>query len=79
MTLQPHLVQLQGRVLPEEKIVQGGQSVSYQRRTSDWSRETRSLKLNVPMALNTWAIIFPQVEWKKMLQWFIGDSYCVKL
>lgn len=42
LKLQPNLVELQGRILPEENITQGGKTFPYQRHLSDWSREIRS-------------------------------------
>nr|XP_045595605.1 piwi-like protein Siwi isoform X2 [Procambarus clarkii] len=59
LEVSPSLVSVQGRMLPEEQIIVGGQSISFNRRTSDWSRETRSMILNTPVDLKHWAIIYP--------------------
>nr|QKI80092.1 Piwi2 [Eriocheir sinensis] len=53
------LVELQGRVLPEEAILQSGKTVTYNRDSADWSREIRSLRLNAPISVQRWAIVFP--------------------
>lgn len=52
------LIEFPGRMLPEEAILQGGKPVAYNRETADWSREVRSLKLNVPVSVVKWAMVF---------------------
>ncbi|KAK4314293.1 hypothetical protein Pmani_014444 [Petrolisthes manimaculis] len=60
LKLSPNLIQVQGRVLPAELIIQGGRELSYNRKSSEWSREIRSLRLNVPVDIPNWAIVFPR-------------------
>ncbi|MCL4130653.1 UNVERIFIED_CONTAM: hypothetical protein GTU68_053210 [Idotea baltica] len=59
LKLEPNMAQIQGRVLPEELITQGGKSFNYQQNTADWSREMRNLRLNTPLNLTNWACIYP--------------------
>ncbi|KAK8395790.1 hypothetical protein O3P69_005712 [Scylla paramamosain] len=58
LQLSNKLVEFQGRILPEERILQGGKSIIYNRETADWSREVRSLRLNMPVSVDKWAIVF---------------------
>ncbi|KAG7164425.1 piwi-like 2, partial [Homarus americanus] len=59
LNLSPSLIRIQGRILPEEQILQDGRSICYNQQTSDWSKELRSLKFNLPVGLDNWAVVFP--------------------
>ncbi|XP_064106512.1 piwi-like protein Siwi [Macrobrachium nipponense] len=52
------LVQVQGRILPPETICQGEKVITFDQKSSDWSRETRSLKLHSAISLKNWAMVF---------------------
>ena len=41
LQLSNKLVEFQGRILPEELILQGGKKINYNRESADWSKEVR--------------------------------------
>ncbi|KDR24113.1 Protein piwi, partial [Zootermopsis nevadensis] len=63
MRLADKLIEFQGRVLPQEKILQGGhqgQEVKYDAGPlTDWTKELRSNPMLVIPALNNWVVICP--------------------
>lgn len=51
------LVQMQARILPPEKIIQGGQASQYNQRTGDFSKEMRAKAMHSARHLDDWILI----------------------
>ncbi|XP_055511474.1 piwi-like protein 1 [Leucoraja erinacea] len=49
---------LSGRVVPTEKIQQGGKMFDYNPQAAEWSRETRGSYLINPVPLENWVLVF---------------------
>ncbi|XP_051887860.1 piwi-like protein 1 [Pristis pectinata] len=49
---------LSGRVMPSEKIQQGGKMFDYNPQVAEWSRETRGSCLINPIPLENWILVF---------------------
>ncbi|XP_072372927.1 piwi-like protein 1 isoform X2 [Scyliorhinus torazame] len=49
---------LSGRVVPSEKIHQGGKMFDYNPQAAEWSRETRGAYLINPIPLENWVLVF---------------------
>jgi aubergine-like protein len=52
------LLQLNGRVLPQERITMHGRELEYKAVECDWSRGQRSCMMNIPMALENWLFLY---------------------
>ncbi|KAI7797911.1 piwi-like protein 1 [Triplophysa rosa] len=52
------LLSMNGRVLPSERIIQGGRVFEYSPWTADWTKEMRGLPLITCMPLDNWMMFF---------------------
>uniref|UniRef100_A0A4W3J605 Piwi-like RNA-mediated gene silencing 1 n=1 Tax=Callorhinchus milii TaxID=7868 RepID=A0A4W3J605_CALMI len=52
------LLSMSGRVVPSEKIHQGGKMFDYNPQVAEWSRETRGTRLINPIPLENWVMVF---------------------
>ncbi|MPC55441.1 Piwi-like protein 1 [Portunus trituberculatus] len=53
------LLEVNGRMLPDEVILQGGETVQYNRNFASWSKETQSRVEAKQTRSRKWAIVFP--------------------
>ncbi|KAK7934231.1 hypothetical protein WMY93_005127 [Mugilogobius chulae] len=58
LSFEKHLVQLNGRVLPVERIFQGQRSYEYDAWQADWAREMRGMPLISAPPLNSWLVFY---------------------
>ncbi|XP_065103397.1 piwi-like protein 1 [Paramisgurnus dabryanus] len=58
LSFENKLLSLNGRVLPSERIIQGGRVFEYSPWTADWTKEMRGLPLISCMPLDNWMMFF---------------------
>lgn len=58
LSFENKLLSLNGRVLPSERIIQGGRAFEYNPWTADWSKEMRGLPLISCMSLDNWLMFY---------------------
>lgn len=59
MKLSPHLVEVDGRVLPQETIFAGDNKRFQSGPDVDWTRNLRTSKMLNVVTLTRWIIVFP--------------------
>ncbi|KAG4066173.1 hypothetical protein HA402_014473 [Bradysia odoriphaga] len=69
--LDKDMVQVNGRQLPNEKILFGGNKISVTNQEADWSREFRNISMYTSMHLKKWVVIVPQRK-RREAEDFIG-------
>ncbi|KAI2661512.1 Piwi-like protein 1 [Labeo rohita] len=58
LSFENRLLSLNGRVLPSERIIQGGRAYEYNPWTADWTKEMRGLPLISCMSLDNWLMFY---------------------
>ncbi|KAL0186703.1 hypothetical protein M9458_018373, partial [Cirrhinus mrigala] len=58
LNFENRLLSLNGRVLPSERIIQGGRAYEYNPWTADWTKEMRGLPLISCMSLDNWLMFY---------------------
>ncbi|XP_009069078.1 PREDICTED: piwi-like protein 1 [Acanthisitta chloris] len=58
LSFDSELESLSGRVVPGEKIFQGGKVMEYHAQFADWTRETKGVPLIRPVPLENWLLIY---------------------
>uniref|UniRef100_A0A672KXK3 Piwi-like protein 1 n=1 Tax=Sinocyclocheilus grahami TaxID=75366 RepID=A0A672KXK3_SINGR len=58
LSFENRLLSLNGRVLPSERIIQGGRAYEYNPWTADWAKEMRGLPLISCMSLDNWLMFY---------------------
>ncbi|XP_037033212.1 protein aubergine-like isoform X2 [Bradysia coprophila] len=69
--LDKDMVQVNGRQLPNEKILFGGNKMAVTNQEADWSREFRNISMYTAMHLKKWVVIVPQRK-RREAEDFIG-------
>jgi aubergine-like protein len=70
-TLDKNMVQVNGRQLPNEKIVFGAAKTAVTNQEADWSREFRNITMFTSQHLKNWVVIVPQRK-RREAEDFIG-------
>nr|QWT68870.1 piwi-like RNA-mediated gene silencing protein [Cyprinus carpio] len=58
LSFENRLLSMNGRVLPSERIIQGGRAYEYNPWTADWTKEMRGLPLISCMSLDNWLMFY---------------------